>query len=76
VAQVLYAGVICKRKVQCVKIVIPTIITPLIYLAIALTLVHIPIEKNGPGRSSGLDFDVLDKGSFSAEIAEEHHYKT
>jgi non-heme chloroperoxidase len=58
------------------KIVIYIITTPLVYLAIALTLVYIPIERNDPGQSSGLDFDVLDKGSLSAEIAEEHHHKT
>ena len=56
------------------KIVIPIITTPLIYLAIALTLVYIPIERNNPGL--GLDFDVLDKDGFSTKIAEERSYIT
>jgi len=56
------------------KIVIPLITTPLIYLAIALTLVYMPVERNEPG--PGLDFNVLDKGSLSSEIAEERHYIT
>ncbi len=38
------------------KIVIPIITTPLIYLAIALTLVYIPVERNNPGPGLDLTF--------------------
>jgi len=63
-----------QKEIAVRKIVIPIITTPLIYLAIALTLVFIPVERNTPGL--GLDFDVLDKGSRSTAVSEERHYIT
>ena len=54
------------------KIVISIITTPLIYFTIAITLIHIPLERNTSEKS--LDFDVLKVESLSTESTEESSY--
>jgi len=56
------------------KLIFFIITIPLIYLTIALILVFIPFERHI--QESGLDFTVIDKGTFSTETAEERNYIT
>ncbi|GGI67174.1 alpha/beta hydrolase [Shewanella gelidii] len=54
------------------KIFIAIITTPIIYLIVAITLVHFPFERTSPEK--GLDFDVIETEAFLADNIEETGY--
>jgi len=53
-------------------ILISIIVTPLIYLAIAFSLVFLPFKRALPEKS--LDFDALNIEDFSDIVAVENHF--
>lgn len=56
------------------KILIAIVTTPLIYLAIATTLIFIPFERNIPEKT--LDFDSIKNEVFPIHLASEESYTT